>query len=67
MVGAHAAPSLLEGPMRPSGEAKVCQGGSRDLVLTLQGSGEAEIVLDGVQESGTLMTSWGLRQGRNQH
>jgi hypothetical protein len=31
-------------------------------VLTLQGSGEAEVVSDGAQGSGALITSWGLRR-----
>jgi hypothetical protein len=35
-------------------------------MLTLQGSGEVEIIPDRVQGSGALMTSWGLGRGRNQ-
>jgi hypothetical protein len=37
--------------------------GSGDPVLTLQGSGEAKIILDGAQGSSALMTSWGLGRG----
>jgi hypothetical protein len=37
--------------------------GSGAPVLTLPGSGEAEVILDRAQELSALMTSWELRRG----
>jgi hypothetical protein len=48
---------LPEGAMHPLGEAKNVPRGLGAPVITLQGSSEAEIVPDGAQESGALMTS----------
>jgi hypothetical protein len=54
VVGAHAAPILAKGPYASLGRGKSMPRGSGAPVLTLQGSGEAEIVPDGVQGSGAF-------------
>jgi hypothetical protein len=66
LVGALMAPGLARGPYASLGRVGSKPRGSEAPVLTLQGSNEVEIVLDGVQGSGALMTSCGLRQGKNQ-
>jgi hypothetical protein len=57
VVGAHAAPGLARGPYVSLGQGGSVLRGSVSPVLTLEGSGEAEIVPDRVQGSGALMTS----------
>jgi hypothetical protein len=52
MVGAHAAPGLARGPYASLGRGRNMPRVSGAPVLTLQGSGEAEIVPNGVQGSG---------------
>jgi hypothetical protein len=59
VVGAHAAPVLARGPYASLWRGESMPRGSDAPVLTLQGSSEAEIIPDGVQGSGTLMTLWG--------
>jgi hypothetical protein len=65
VVGAHAALVLARGSYASLGRGGSVPRGSGAPVLTLQGSSEAEIVPDGVQGSGALMTSWGLERGGN--
>jgi hypothetical protein len=65
VVGAHAALVLARGPYASLGRGGSVPRGLGAPVLTLQGSGEVEIVPDGVQGSGALMTSWGLGRGGN--
>jgi hypothetical protein len=57
VVGAHAAPNLAREPYVSLGRGDSMPRGSDAPVLTLQGSGEAEIVPDRVQGLDTLMTS----------
>jgi hypothetical protein len=57
VVEAHAALGHARGPYASLGRVGRMPRGLGALVLTLQGSGKAEIVPDGVQGSGTLMTS----------
>jgi hypothetical protein len=59
VVGAHTAPGLARGPYVSLGRGGSMPRESGVPVLTLQRLGETEIVLDGVQGLGTLMTSWG--------
>jgi hypothetical protein len=63
VVGALAAPRLARGLHMSLGRGGSMPRGSGALVLTLQGSGEAEVVPDGAQGSGALMMSWGLGRG----
>jgi hypothetical protein len=57
VVGAHATPGLARGPYVSLGRGRNMPRGSGAPVLTLQGSGEAEIIFDEVQGSGALMMS----------
>jgi hypothetical protein len=59
VVGAHVAPSLARGPYTSLERGERMTRGLGAPTLTLQGSGEAEIVPNRVQGSGTLMASWG--------
>jgi hypothetical protein len=59
MVGAPVAPRLARGLHVSLGQGGSMPRGSGAPVLTLQGSGEAEMVPDGAQGSSALMTSWG--------
>jgi hypothetical protein len=63
--GTHAPPGLAGGPYTSLGLGGSIPRGSGAPMLTLQGSGEAEIVPDRVQGSGTLITSCGLERGGN--
>jgi hypothetical protein len=65
VVGALAAPHLARGLHMSLGRGRSMPRGSGTLVLTLQGSGKAEVVPDGAQGSGALMMSWGLGRGRS--
>jgi hypothetical protein len=60
MVGAHMAPSLARELYMSLGRGGSMPRGSGAPMLMLQGSGEAEIVPDRADGSGTLMTSRGL-------
>jgi hypothetical protein len=66
VVRAPVAPRLARGLHVSLGRDKSTPRGSGAPVLTLQWSGEAEIVPNGALGSGALMTSWGLGRGRNQ-
>jgi hypothetical protein len=57
VVGGHVAPDIARGPYASLGRDKNMPTESGAPMLTLQGSGEEEIVPDGVQGSGALMTS----------
>jgi hypothetical protein len=59
VVRVPVAPRLARGLHVPRGRGKGMPRGSGILVLTLWGSGEAEIVPDRAQGSGTLMALWG--------
>jgi hypothetical protein len=59
VVGAPVAPRLARGLYVSLGQGRSTPRGSGAPVLILQGSGEAEIVPDGTQGLGALMTSWG--------
>jgi hypothetical protein len=62
-VRAPVAPRLAKGLHVSLRRGRSMPRGSDAPVLTLQGSGESEIVLDRAQGSGALMTSWGLGRG----
>jgi hypothetical protein len=59
VVGAPVALSLARGLHMSLGRGRSMLRGSGTPVLILQGSGEAEIVLNGAQGSGALIMSWG--------
>jgi hypothetical protein len=59
VVGAPVTPRLARGLHVSLGRGRSTPRGSGAPVLILQGSGEAEIVPDGTQGLGALMTSWG--------
>jgi hypothetical protein len=63
VVGAHAALRLARGPYVSLERSEIMPRGSGAPVLTLQGSGKVEIILDRAQGSGALMRSWGLGRG----
>jgi hypothetical protein len=60
VVGALVAPRLARGLHVSLGQGRSMPRGSSAPMLTLWGSGEVDIVPDGTQGSGALMTSWGL-------
>jgi hypothetical protein len=64
VVGAHAALVLDRGSYASLGRGRSMPRGSGAPVLTLQGSGEAEIVPDGVQGSGAFDDVTGARARR---
>jgi hypothetical protein len=55
--GGHVAPDIARGPYASLGRDENMPTESGAPMLTLQGSGEEEIIPDGVQGSGALMTS----------
>jgi hypothetical protein len=65
MVGAHATPILVRGSNASLRRGRSMPRGSGTPMFMLQGSGEAEIVPDGVKGSSALMMSWGLGRGEN--
>jgi hypothetical protein len=61
--GPRGSPRLARGLHVSLGRGRSMPRGSGAPMLTLQGSGEAEIVPDRAQGSGALMMSWGLGRG----
>jgi hypothetical protein len=64
--GSHGSLSCQRAPRVPRTRRKYTEG-SDTPVLTLPGSGKAELVPSVTQGSGALIMSWGLGQGRNHH
>jgi hypothetical protein len=64
VAGTRMAPCLARGLHASLERARSMPRGSGTPVLTLQGSGEVEIVPYRAQGSGTLVTSWGLGEAK---